>query len=132
MRSSNQLLLAFSFALITLSSCNDEEPTTTVSYTVPEIYAFQNVDFSGQTTRISQLEEMMEYEKESRLEQLKTWSFGKFSGEIISKEKHGDYIEWFLNQPPNPKYPHEPNFIQHLKNVLSEKESTQTNDGKLF
>lgn len=61
MRSSNQLLFALSFALMTLSSCNDEEPTITVSYTVPEIYAFQNVDFSGQTTRISQLEEMMEY-----------------------------------------------------------------------
>jgi hypothetical protein len=61
MRSSNQLFLACSFALLALSSCNDDEPTITVSYTIPEIYAFQNVDFSGQTTRISQLEEMMEY-----------------------------------------------------------------------
>lgn len=61
MRSSNLILFAFSLALITLSSCNDEEPTTTSSYTVPAIYAFQNVDYSGQTQRLNHLEEMMTY-----------------------------------------------------------------------
>lgn len=59
MRSSYQTVLLLSFAMMAFTSCNDETPEPVVSYTVPSIYAFQNVDYSGQTERLNQLDEMM-------------------------------------------------------------------------
>lgn len=53
-------LLAISFWLF--SACN-EDSENDLSYTVPEAYNFQNVDYSGQTTRLNMMEAMTAYMK---------------------------------------------------------------------
>jgi hypothetical protein len=47
-----------------MQSCSDNDPIqVTPEYPVPETYAFENVDYSGQTDRLNQLEEMTNYMK---------------------------------------------------------------------
>ncbi len=48
------------------SSCDDEQSDT--SYTIPETYAFDNVDYDGQLQRLSQLQEMKSYLVTAELE----------------------------------------------------------------
>jgi len=48
------------------SSCDDEQSDT--RYTVPETYAFDNVDYDGQLQRLSQLQEMKSYLVTAELE----------------------------------------------------------------
>jgi len=62
-----QSILTKITAVVALSvlffSCKPEEPKPKdeKKYTVPTTYNFDNVDFSGQTTRISMLDEIIEY-----------------------------------------------------------------------
>jgi len=45
-----------------LTACNDD-PEDEISYDVPDTYNFENVDYSGQTTRLNMMEEMTAYMK---------------------------------------------------------------------
>jgi len=50
------------FGIILLSACN-EDSDNAPSYNVPETYSFQNVNYSGQTTRLNMMEAMTAYMK---------------------------------------------------------------------
>lgn len=61
----NTNLRAFAIALaacVTFSSCS-EDTEDDPSYNVPETYTFENVNYSGQTTRMAMLSELSDYIK---------------------------------------------------------------------
>ncbi|MDX1372020.1 MAG: DUF4856 domain-containing protein [Nitrososphaeraceae archaeon] len=50
-----KLLLGFAISIFTFTACDDTEDNT---YSVPANYSFENVDYSGQETRLAMLAEM--------------------------------------------------------------------------
>lgn len=57
------LTLAGLAATLMFSSCTKDDPDQTLTYTVPETYAFPNVNYSGQTARLAMLSELDTYVK---------------------------------------------------------------------
>ena len=55
-------LFALFSGILLLSACNDD-PENELSYNVPNTYNFQNVNYSGQTTRLHMMEAMTAYMK---------------------------------------------------------------------
>lgn len=57
-------ILSIAVLALVISSCKDEEPVDfKLEYPIPSTYEFENVDYSGQTDRLNQLEQLTNYLK---------------------------------------------------------------------
>jgi DNA polymerase III epsilon subunit-like protein len=75
--------------------------------------------FEKMRENFKSIDEMIDYTKKAREEMLQIWRFGKYKGEKINKQRHIEYILWYLNQPESPKYRRDPKFIDYLKKIAN-------------